>query len=105
MPRYHQTRPTVMVNANLVEHSPAAVGTFLDELKQPFVIDPMRYRFDRTACTRIIAMVGHLNERNYTHPGRSAAGVDGLTGDPLADRGHCGRRDGARCPQRLRERH
>ena len=77
-----------IVNANLVEHSPAAVGAFLDKLERPFVIDPMSYRFDRTAWHTRSRDGEVSNKRNYARLWQKyAAGVDGLTGDPLADRG------------------
>jgi hypothetical protein len=77
-----------VVNANLVEHSPASVSAFLDQFEKPFIVDPMSYRFERVAWhTR--ERDGEIeNKRNYRRLWEKYAnGVDGLSGDPLVDRG------------------
>jgi hypothetical protein len=77
-----------IVNANLVEHSPASVSAFLDRLERPFIIDPMSYRFERPAWHTRDKDGTVENKRNYARLWRKySAGVRGLSGDPLTDRG------------------
>lgn len=77
-----------VVNANLIEHSPASVAAFLDKLERPFIVDPMSYRFERIAWHTRDRDGAIENKRNYGRLWqRYSDGVDGLTGDPLSDRG------------------
>lgn len=77
-----------IVNANLIEHSPGSVGVFLDKLERPFIVDPMSYRFERLGWhTRDRDGVVE-NRKNYARLWRKyASDVNGLSGDPLIDRG------------------
>ena len=77
-----------VVNANLIEHSPASVGAFLDQFERPFIVDPMSYRFERVAWHTRERDGEVENKRNYRRLWEKYAnGVDGLSGDPLVDRG------------------
>ncbi len=77
-----------IVNANLIEHSPAAVAAFLDKLERPFVVDPMSYRFARPAWYLHERDGEVANKRNYGRLWQKyATGVAGLSGDPLVDGG------------------
>lgn len=92
-PFYAQMPPTLadgfILNANLVESAPDACASFLDQTGKPFLIDPVTYRFDRSAWyTRTDAEGEPLGKRNYNRLwAKYSAGVGGLSGDPLRDGG------------------
>ena len=44
-----------IVNANLVEQSPAACASFLGDRGKPFILDPMSYRFEGKQYVAIAA--------------------------------------------------
>lgn len=77
-----------ILNANLVESSPEACATFLDEAQKPFLIDPMSYRFERVAWYTRDKDGVEVNKRNYARLWKKySKGVASLSGDPLRDRG------------------
>ena len=92
-PYFAQMPPTLadgyILNANLVESAPDACASFLDQTAKPFLIDPVTYRFDRSAWyTRLDREGETLGKRNYARLwAKYSAGVGGLSGDPLRDGG------------------
>ncbi len=91
-PFYNRVPPEMIdgfvINANLVESSPEACGAFLNELRKPYVIDPMSYRFERPKWYRRPKDGADVPKHNYARLwGAYAKGVPGLSGDPLDDAG------------------
>jgi hypothetical protein len=72
-----------ILNANLVEHSPGSLATFLDRVERPFLIDPMSYRFERPSWYGRGAGDSAESKRNYSRLwNRYAEGVDEMPRAP-----------------------
>ncbi len=77
-----------IVNANLVEQSPAACAAFLGDRAKPFILDPMSYRLGRAAWYTRDKDGEVTGKRNYARLWeRFSKDVPGLSGDPVRDQG------------------